>query len=68
MAAQAQKTKGKGRLKVVAEVGTPVNMDMRVAGVHNSSVSAGDVKDRGHVVVLRCGSVVTHDPTDRSTG
>ena len=44
-------------------MGTQVNINMRVAGVHKALVLAGDVTDIGYVVVLsKFGSFVAHDP------
>ena len=54
---------GLRKLEAVTEVGTPVNMNMRVVAVHSALVSAGDVTDKGHVVVSsKFGSLVAHDP------
>ena len=35
------------------EMGTQVNMNTRVAGVHKALVAADDVTDKSHVVVVR---------------
>ena len=44
-------------------MGTQVNMNMRVAGVHKALVLASYVTDIGYVVVLsKFGSFVVHDP------
>jgi len=54
---------GRRRLKVVTEEGIAAHMDMRVAGVHKTLVAAGDMTDKGHIIVLsKFGSFVAHDP------
>ena len=53
--------KGGRRLHMVTEMGTQVNMNMRVAGVHKALVAASDVTDQGDVVTLsKFGSFVEH--------
>ena len=50
---------------MVTEVDKPVNMDMRVAGAHKALVTASDVTDKGHVIVLsKFGSGARSDGPD----
>ena len=54
--------KGGRRRHMVTEMGTEVNMNMRVAGVHKALVAARDVTDQGDVVIMsKFGSFVAHE-------